>query len=159
MKKQTGFTLIELMIVVAIIAILAAIAIPAYNGYIESTKVTAVSEAFDKAVNQIRSEFHKRGTMRVTGMTVDPTDLSAGWLILQINPEGKLAPNGEEFFGSAPSAGGEIGVTLTGTGTGDGTTLATVSRADYDVDGDGTPEIPARVVTISENGTVEVTTP
>ncbi len=71
MKKQSGFTLIELMIVVAIIAILAAIAIPAYNHYIREARMAKVTEHYDGAirVDQGRTGQDARRSMRAVAAT------------------------------------------------------------------------------------------
>jgi len=59
---QKGFTLIELMIVVAIIAILAAIAIPAYQDYLVRTQVSEGAVLTDGAKTAVAEFYSNKGT-------------------------------------------------------------------------------------------------
>ncbi len=130
-NAQKGFTLIELMIVVAIIGILAAVAIPAYMTYIQKSRVTSlVFPGVHSIETNVGLYYATNGTMpSAIGTMAEDADttyftptLSAtlGRLTFTINsldPTSKLYKlNGDVFTATPVTSAGKIQTwTVTGT--------------------------------------------
>lgn len=91
-----GFTLIEMMVVIAIIGILAAIGMPSYKNTITSMRMSAEINALSGSLNFARTEAMKRGlTTSVCAQSgavcASSTNWSAGWYTLLNSPSTQLS--------------------------------------------------------------------
>jgi type IV pilus assembly protein PilA len=149
---QKGFTLIELMIVVAIIGILAAIAIPAYQDYTIRAQVTEGATLMDGVKVAMQDYYAQHGSW--------PTSLTANDAALGLNFTGAMS--GQYVSAVTTPGSGEIVATY---GNRANTKIATFALAIYaalDANGDivwicGLQAMPSATV-VSQGGSTGLTT-
>ncbi|MEO8671035.1 MAG: pilin [Tahibacter sp.] len=99
-SREEGFTLIELMIVVAIIAVLAAVALPAYADYVKRAKVSEGLLALSACRSTV-SEVYQ------TAKSANPPPGAGGWGC-------ESSSQSQYVTGLSTGANGEITITMRG---------------------------------------------
>lgn len=120
--KLSGFTLIELMITVAILAIIAAVAIPSYNSYVDRGKrAEARTALLDIAARQERYYSNNRKyAANLNDLNMSGTKSENGYYALSLTPPGT---NAQTFKATATPSGwtddkcGALGIDETGAKT------------------------------------------
>src|SRR4051812_8886619 len=119
-KVQQGFTLIELMIVVAIIGILGGIAIPVYQDYTIRAKVSEPMTFLDAAKVSVSEYYQTVGSMpqpAAAGFSTSPSQYVASWNYVRASAtSAEIEVNVQNLGGSATGL-----IRLTGTGNPGGT--------------------------------------
>ena len=88
-KRSTGFTLIELMVVIAVIAGLAGIALPIYQGYTQSASMAKANFHYEQAVRVARTT---SSITPINGISATPTT-PEGWIDV-FGGDDAIAPGG-----------------------------------------------------------------
>ena len=164
MKKTAGFTLIELMVVVAIAAILLTTALPSFLNMVQNNLITDQTNELVLALNQTRTEAVKNGRTATVCISSNKTACTGtnwnnGWLVwVDKNNDGTMASS--EIVSVLPTPNPTISITATGSITGlaftpvgskaiSGDSVFTLSTANCSGDA-------KRAITVSNSGRINV---
>ena len=88
---QKGYSLIEVIVVLAITGVLVVVGLRAYRGYIQSENIAAVDRQYGEAVSLVRATFEKRQKNSTIGHSIDAPSTGTAWIAL-LNQSGSVAP-------------------------------------------------------------------
>ena len=91
-KRQRGFTLVELMVVIVIVALMAGIAVPLYVNYIKDARRSEAAGGLAAVATAQQTYYQRNNTYAaaLASLNVDLTDLAANWTFA--NPTVTVGP-------------------------------------------------------------------
>ena len=107
----SGFTLVEMMIALAIFAILAAIALPAFDSFIQGSRLRTYANDFAAAARLARSEALKRNGPVQLCKSANGTSCNVsgsweqGWIVLAAGPNNTFGNSDDVLVRAWPAAG------------------------------------------------------
>jgi type IV fimbrial biogenesis protein FimT len=152
-RTATGFTIIELMVVVGIVAVLAVVALPSMSDLVTTNRMKSVSLDLYTSLSLARSEAIKRNTGNISILPASGGSWQSGWTVCVDANANSACDSGEAVLLSGDAI--STGITLSGpaivTYNRDGR-LATAAASFKVTAGTNNPRTPMRCVDVSTSG-------